>query len=65
MTPLSIYFENAIVPINAKIPKIRIASKNAFVFNTIETMAIAEIRFTPIVSSAIARSGSDGHIITR
>ena len=60
MTPLSKNLENEIVLINANIPKTNIASKNAFVANKMEIIAMVEIINTPITSNAITRSGMDG-----
>lgn len=65
ITPLSIYREIAIVLIKANIPKIRIASRKAFVLSTIDTIAIIDIKFTPIISNATALSGMEGPLIIR
>ena len=65
IAPLSIYLEMAIVLIKASIPSIRMASKKAFVFKTMEIIAIIDIRFTPIISNATARSGIEGPLMIR
>ena len=50
---------------NDKIPKIRMTSKNAFVFIITEMTAIVAIKLTPITSRPITRSGIDGPRIIR
>ncbi len=52
------------VPIKDKIPKSKITSKKASVFNKIDKIAIMAIRLTPIASMAIIRSGMDGPLQT-
>lgn len=50
---------------NAKIPKINITSRNDFVSKIMEMIAIPDIRFTPIMSKAMTRSGKLGPMIIR
>src|SRR5690625_7635236 len=65
ITPLSIYFEKAMVLIKASIPNMSIASMKALVCMIIDIIAMLERRFTPIISSAITLSGNDGPMIIR
>src|SRR5699024_709136 len=63
--PLSKNLEEEIVLINARIPNTKITSKNAFVRERIERIAIAVMRLTPTTSIAMTRSGKVDQRSTR